>query len=158
MGPTSIVGDTEGTRFCPQTDRRTDRHQYTPLSTLKQGGIKTGSIHIYERCLKNKIIPKVRIQFCAYMWNKLCHDSARRYPSTRLLGHQQTQCWLQHMFSSMSPWLSMMLNIFSSLDVIFKKWPTQSHGTSSINLNAWRIVYDIPIPWYNKSVSFSPNC
>ena len=42
MDPTSIVEDTERTRFCPQTDRRTNRrtrwNQYTPLSTsLKQG-------------------------------------------------------------------------------------------------------------------------
>ena len=36
MDPTSIVEDTEQTRFCPQ--RRTRWNQYTPLSTsLKQG-------------------------------------------------------------------------------------------------------------------------
>ena len=35
---TSIVEDTERTRFCPPTDRRTRWHQYTPLSTsLKRG-------------------------------------------------------------------------------------------------------------------------
>ena len=34
----SIVEDTERTRFCPQTDRRTRWYQYTPLSTsLKRG-------------------------------------------------------------------------------------------------------------------------
>ena len=38
MDPTSIVEDTERTRFCPQTDRRTRWNQYTPLSTsLKRG-------------------------------------------------------------------------------------------------------------------------
>ena len=39
MDPMSIVEDTERTRFCPQTDRRTRWNQYTPLSTsLKRGG------------------------------------------------------------------------------------------------------------------------
>ena len=38
MDPMSIVEDTERTRFCPQTDRRTRWNQYTPLSTsLKRG-------------------------------------------------------------------------------------------------------------------------
>ena len=38
MDPMSIVEDTERTRFCPQTDRRTRWYQYTPLSTsLKRG-------------------------------------------------------------------------------------------------------------------------
>ena len=42
MDPMSIVEDTEQTRFCPQTDRRTDGQGDTsiPLSTsLKRGGI-----------------------------------------------------------------------------------------------------------------------
>ena len=39
MDQTSIVEDTERTRFCPQTDRRTRWNQYTPASTsLKRGG------------------------------------------------------------------------------------------------------------------------
>ena len=33
MDPTSIIEDTERTRFCPQTDRRTRWNQYTPVST-----------------------------------------------------------------------------------------------------------------------------
>ena len=38
IDPMSIVEDTERTRFCPQTDRRTRWYQYTPLSTsLKRG-------------------------------------------------------------------------------------------------------------------------
>ena len=46
MDPTSIIEDTEQTRFCPQTDGQMDGrtdgqtmwNQYTPLSTsLKQG-------------------------------------------------------------------------------------------------------------------------
>ena len=41
MDPTSIVEDTEWTRFCPRTDRQTDGqrwNQYTPLSTSLKGG------------------------------------------------------------------------------------------------------------------------
>ena len=38
MNPMSILEDTEQTRVCPQTDRRTRWNQYTPLSTsLKRG-------------------------------------------------------------------------------------------------------------------------
>ena len=41
MDPASIVGATERTRFCPQTDRRTDGrtrwNQYTPPSTSLGG-------------------------------------------------------------------------------------------------------------------------
>ena len=48
MDPTSIVEDTERTRFCPQTDRRTDGrtdrrtrwNQYTPFQLCWSGGIK----------------------------------------------------------------------------------------------------------------------
>ena len=39
MDPTSIVENTEQTRFCPQMDRRTRWNQYTPLSTLLKRGI-----------------------------------------------------------------------------------------------------------------------
>ena len=39
MDPMSIVEDTERTRFCPQTDRRTRWYQYTPLSTLLKRGV-----------------------------------------------------------------------------------------------------------------------
>ena len=41
MDPMSIVEDTERTRFCPQTDRRSRWNQYNPLSTLlkRVGGI-----------------------------------------------------------------------------------------------------------------------
>ena len=46
MDPMSIVEDTERTRFCPQTDRRTDRrtrwYQYTPLSTSLKRGFNYG--------------------------------------------------------------------------------------------------------------------
>ena len=60
MDPMSIVEDTERTRFCPQTDRRTDGqmdrrtgwYQYTPLSTsLKRG---------YNKCFKAIQYMKVR--------------------------------------------------------------------------------------------------
>ena len=40
MDPMSIVEDTERTRFCPQTDRRTRWYQYTPLSTSLKRGYK----------------------------------------------------------------------------------------------------------------------
>ena len=39
MDAMSIVEDTERTRFCPQTDRRTRWYQYTPLSTLLKRGV-----------------------------------------------------------------------------------------------------------------------
>ena len=39
MDPMSIVEDTERTRFCPQTDRRTRWYQYTPLSTSLKPGV-----------------------------------------------------------------------------------------------------------------------
>ena len=56
MDPTSIVEDTERTRFCPQTDRRTRWNQYTPLSTsLKRGYKKTKSKwQIFKNCQKFK--------------------------------------------------------------------------------------------------------
>ena len=39
MDPASIDEDTERTRFCPRTDRRTRWNQYTPPSTsLRRGG------------------------------------------------------------------------------------------------------------------------
>ena len=40
MDLTSIFEDTERTRFCPQTDKRTRWNQYTPLSTLLKQGYK----------------------------------------------------------------------------------------------------------------------
>ena len=49
--PTSIVEDTERTRFCPQTDRRTDgqtdkvKPVYTPFNFVEAGGIKTDAKH-----------------------------------------------------------------------------------------------------------------
>ena len=39
IDPMSIVEDTERTRFCPQTDRRTRWYQYTPLSTSLKWGV-----------------------------------------------------------------------------------------------------------------------
>ena len=39
MDTTSIVGDTERTRFCPQTDIGTRWNQYTPLSTSLKLGV-----------------------------------------------------------------------------------------------------------------------
>ena len=39
MDPMSIVEDTERTRFCPQTDRRTRWYQYIPLSTSSKRGV-----------------------------------------------------------------------------------------------------------------------
>ena len=41
MGPMSILDDTERTRFCPQTDRRTRWYQYTPFQLRGSGGIIT---------------------------------------------------------------------------------------------------------------------
>ena len=38
MDPISIVEDTERTRFCPQTDRRTRWYQYTPYQLRWSGG------------------------------------------------------------------------------------------------------------------------
>ena len=38
MDPMSIVEDTERTRFCPQTDRRTRWNQYTPFQLRWSGG------------------------------------------------------------------------------------------------------------------------
>ena len=40
MDPMSIVEDTELTRFCPQTDRRTRWYQYTPFQLRWSGGYK----------------------------------------------------------------------------------------------------------------------
>ena len=41
MDPTSIVEDTKRTRFCPQTDRRTDKVKpvYPPFNFVEAGGI-----------------------------------------------------------------------------------------------------------------------
>ena len=45
IDPTSIVEDTEWTRFCPQTDRRTDRQTdkvkpvYPPFNLVEAEGI-----------------------------------------------------------------------------------------------------------------------
>ena len=45
MDPTSIIEDTERTRFCPQTNRRTDRQMdkvkpvYSPFNFVEAGGI-----------------------------------------------------------------------------------------------------------------------
>ena len=53
MEPTSIVEDTERTRFCPQMDRRTDRQTdkvkpVYPLSTsLKRGGMIIQQISLW---------------------------------------------------------------------------------------------------------------
>ena len=43
MDPMSILEDTEWTRFCPQTDRRTRWYQYTPFQLRWSGGIMTKS-------------------------------------------------------------------------------------------------------------------
>ena len=42
MDPTSIVEDTERTRFCPQTDRLTDKVKpvYPPFNFAEAGGYK----------------------------------------------------------------------------------------------------------------------
>ena len=37
MDPMSIIEDTERTRFCPQTDRRTRWNQYTPFNFVEAG-------------------------------------------------------------------------------------------------------------------------
>ena len=58
MDPMSIVADTERTRFCPQTDRRTDRQTdkvipvYPPFNFVEVGGI---------------IIPMISL-YCIQMW------------------------------------------------------------------------------------------
>ena len=49
MDPMSIVEDTERTRFCPQTDRRTRWYQYTPLSTSLKRGYKNWFLIIHLR-------------------------------------------------------------------------------------------------------------
>ena len=44
LDPTSIVEDTEGTQFCPQTDRRTDEQGETSIPPFQlhwKGGIKS---------------------------------------------------------------------------------------------------------------------
>ena len=43
MDPMSIVEDTERTRFCPQTDRRTRWNQYTPFQLRWSGGYDNGT-------------------------------------------------------------------------------------------------------------------
>ena len=53
IDPMSIVEDTERTRFCPQTDRRTDRQTdkvipvYPPFNFVEVGGIITHDKHKY---------------------------------------------------------------------------------------------------------------
>ena len=57
MDPMSIVEDTERTRFCPQTDRRTDGrtdrrtrwYQYTPYQLRWSGGYKNRQYAISKR-------------------------------------------------------------------------------------------------------------
>ena len=59
MDPMSIVEDTERTRFCPQTDRRTDGQGNTsiPFQLWWSGGYK--KYHDYTFC---------RIQISRYIW------------------------------------------------------------------------------------------
>ena len=55
MDPMSIVEDTEWTRFCPQTDRRTNRrtdrrtrwYQYTPFQLCWRGGIINATLSLH---------------------------------------------------------------------------------------------------------------
>ena len=48
MDPTSIVEDTERTRFCPQTDRRTRWNQYTPFQLRWSGGYIEATLNDME--------------------------------------------------------------------------------------------------------------
>ena len=56
MDPMSIVEDTERTRFCPQTDRRTDGQTdkvipvYPPINFVEAGGIKIGETPQLNNC------------------------------------------------------------------------------------------------------------
>ena len=46
MGTASVVEDTEQPRFCPQTDRRTDKVKpvYPTFNFVEEGGIKIKTI------------------------------------------------------------------------------------------------------------------
>ena len=76
MGPMSIVEDTEWTRFCPQTDRRTDGQTdkvipvYPPINFVEAGGIMNISIfHICQwETSRDKSINGVLMFFCGVVY------------------------------------------------------------------------------------------
>ena len=55
MDPTSIVEDTERTRFCPQTDTRTDKVKpvYPPFNFVEAGGIMNEDLYVDTTCMNN---------------------------------------------------------------------------------------------------------
>ena len=98
MDPTSIVEDTERTRFCPQTDGRTDGrtrwNQYTPFQLRWSGGIIITSLWnltdtsaaVLSRCLSNfRAIGQFQIQISRHRdftrsYNKTCYRILQRGP------------------------------------------------------------------------------
>ena len=56
MDPTSIVEDTERTRPCPQTDRRTRWNQYTPFQVRWSGGIINQTLVHFRLTHANQIL------------------------------------------------------------------------------------------------------
>ena len=58
MDPMSTLEDTERTRFCPQTDRRTRWYQYTPFQLCWSGGIiiwTDGLVQDYSNSIANAL-------------------------------------------------------------------------------------------------------
>ena len=79
MDPMSIVEDTERTRFCPQTDGRTDRrtrwYQYTPLQLRWSGGYNKSPL--VKQCWQISMLP-----FVTGKINKKCSSSLNTYHRT----------------------------------------------------------------------------
>ena len=94
IDPMSIVEDTERTRFCPQTDRRTRWYQYTPFQLRWSGG--------YNNTLTDGLVPIWHQRICnnhddfdngRCIKNVLCND----YLLQRHFPHEQPfEWWTQH--------------------------------------------------------------
>ena len=75
MDPMSIVEDTERTRFCPQTDKRTERRRdkvkpvYPPFNFVEAGNIiTTTSILLLNRIFLNDFSLTLVLSF-VFVWN-----------------------------------------------------------------------------------------
>ena len=72
MDPASIVEDTELTRFCPQTDRRTRWNQYTPFQLHWSGGYNKVAANERRHCTCNVVSQWLRP--CSAIERKWCYD------------------------------------------------------------------------------------
>ena len=133
MDPTSIGDDTEQTRFCPQTDRRTRWNQYTPFQFRWSGGYKN---HWWNGP------PGLPWDRMSVTTAALCH-----YQVLILNGNSYVQLFVTISRQRVKYWINMRSIFWGPLRVNFNQI------CHIISMSKNHIIYIISYLWFSKHSS-----